>query len=156
MEENSSVKIPMNTSVRMDMDADGKAVDETRYKALIGSLLYLTTSRPDIPFAVVVCARFQSAPKESHMTAAKIILRYLKDTMNQDIEFKKENNCKLVGYTYNDWVGSVDDRKSTSFYIFCLRTNIISWSSKKQKSIALSSARVEYIAGTDAACEVIW
>ncbi|KAK6158884.1 hypothetical protein DH2020_006198 [Rehmannia glutinosa] len=78
MEEKSSVKIPMNTSVKMDIDVDGKANDQTRYRALIGSLLYLTASRPDITFAVGICVRFQSTPKESHMTAAKKILRYLK------------------------------------------------------------------------------
>ncbi|KAK6160388.1 hypothetical protein DH2020_003769 [Rehmannia glutinosa] len=78
MEEKSLVKIPTNTSVKMDMDADGKVVDQTRYRALIGSLLYLTASRPDITFDVGVCATFQYAPKESHMTTSKRILRYLK------------------------------------------------------------------------------
>ncbi|KAK6119429.1 hypothetical protein DH2020_046829 [Rehmannia glutinosa] len=85
MEEKSSVKIPMNTSVKMDMDSDGKTIDQTRYRALIGCLLYLTESRPDITFAVGVCARFQSAPKESHMTTAKRILRYLKGCQEVDL-----------------------------------------------------------------------
>ncbi|KAK6122107.1 hypothetical protein DH2020_044148 [Rehmannia glutinosa] len=90
MEAKSSVKIPMNTSVKMDMDADGKAIDQTRYRALIGSLLYLTASRPDITFVAGVCARFYSAPKESHMTAAKRILRYLKGCQGVGIWYPKD------------------------------------------------------------------
>ncbi|KAK6123674.1 hypothetical protein DH2020_042582 [Rehmannia glutinosa] len=99
MEEKSSVKISMNTSVKMDMDADCKAVDQTRYRALIGSPLYLTASRPDITFAVGVCARFQYAPKESHMTAAKRILRYLKECQEVGLWYPKEGGFKLIGYS---------------------------------------------------------
>ncbi|KAK6118919.1 hypothetical protein DH2020_047337 [Rehmannia glutinosa] len=113
MEEKSSVKIPMNTSVKMDMDADGKTVDQTRYRALIGSLLNLITSRPYITF-VGVCARFQSAPKESHTTVAKRILRYLKGYQEVGLWYPKEGGFKLVGYSDSDYVGCRVDRKSTS------------------------------------------
>ncbi|XP_047329780.1 uncharacterized mitochondrial protein AtMg00810-like [Impatiens glandulifera] len=93
--------------------------------------------------------------EKADSTTAKRILRYLKGTKTQGIEFKKESECKLVGYTDSDWVGSIDDRKSISGYIFCLGSNVISWSSRKQKFVALSSAEVEYIACTNAACEAV-
>ncbi|KAK6115432.1 hypothetical protein DH2020_007701 [Rehmannia glutinosa] len=113
MEEKSSVKIPMNTSVKMDIDADGKVVDQTRYRALIGSLLYLTANMPDITFAVGVCARFQSARKESHMMTKKRILRYLKRMPGSWLMVSKEGGFKLIGYSNSDYARCRVDRKST-------------------------------------------
>ncbi|KAK6138711.1 hypothetical protein DH2020_027543 [Rehmannia glutinosa] len=117
MEEKSSVKIPMNTSVKMDMDADDKAVDQTRYRALIGSLFYLTASSTDITLAVGVCARFQSTPKESHMTAAKRILRYLKGCQEVGLWYPKEGGFKLIGYSDSTIFECELTEKSTSRYM---------------------------------------
>ncbi|KAK6139099.1 hypothetical protein DH2020_027160 [Rehmannia glutinosa] len=156
MEENSSVKIPMNTSVKMDMDADGKVVDQTRYRALIGSLLYLTASRPCITFAVRVCARFQSTPKESHMTAAKRILGYLKECQEVGLWYPKEGGFKLVGYSDSDYVGCRVDRKSTSGTCQMLGNRLVSWFNKKQNSIATSTAEAEYIAAGSCCIQVLW
>ncbi|KAK6136976.1 hypothetical protein DH2020_029282 [Rehmannia glutinosa] len=156
MEEKSSVKIPMNTSVKMDMDADGKPVDQTRYRALIGSLLYLTSSRPDITFVVGVCARFQSAPKGSHMTAAKRILRYLKGCQEVGLWYPKEGGFKLIGYSDSDYAGCRVDRKSTSGTCQMLGNRLVSWFSKKQNSIATSTAEVEYIAAGICCAQVLW
>ncbi|KAK6153313.1 hypothetical protein DH2020_012952 [Rehmannia glutinosa] len=156
MEEKYSVKIPMNTSVKMDMDADGKAVDETRYRTLIGSLLYLTASRRDITFAVGVCARFQSAPKESHMTATKRILRYLKGCQEIGLWYPKEGGFKLVGYSDSDYVGCRIDRKSTSGTCQMLGNSLVSWFSKKQNSIATSTTEAEYIAVGSCCAQVLW
>ncbi|KAK6149381.1 hypothetical protein DH2020_016906 [Rehmannia glutinosa] len=122
----------MNTSVKMDMDADGKAVDQTRYRALIGSLLYLTASRPDITFAVGVCARFQSAPKESHMNAAKRILRYLKGSQEVGLWYPKEGGFKLIGYSDSDYAGCRVDRKSTSGTCQMLGNRLISGLSRSK------------------------
>ena len=97
-----------------------------------------------------------SEPSKLHFGAAKRILRYLQGTKQLGLRYKKEEGSKLIGYTDSDWAGSLDDRKSTSGYIFCLGTKPISWSSKKQKTVALSSAEAEYIAATDAACEAVW
>ena len=83
-------------------------------------------------------------------------MRYIQGTKNHGLKYIKEQENKLVGFTDSDWAGSLDDRKSTSGFVFCLGSNVISWSSKKQKTIALSSAEAEYIAATDAACETIW
>ncbi|KAK6153484.1 hypothetical protein DH2020_013123 [Rehmannia glutinosa] len=156
MEEKSSVKIPMNTSVKMDMDADGKAVDQTRYRALIRSLLYLTASRLDITFAVSVCARFQSTPKESHMTAAKRILRYLKGCQEVGLWYLKEGGFKLIGYSDSDYAGCRADRKSTSGTCQMLGNRLISWFSKKQNTIATSTAEAEYIAAGSCCAQVLW
>ncbi|KAK6163824.1 hypothetical protein DH2020_000688 [Rehmannia glutinosa] len=156
MEEKSSVKIPMNTSVKMDMDADCKPMDQTRYRALIGSLLYLTASRPDITFAVGVCARFQSAPKESHMTAAKRILRYLKGCQEVGLWYPKEGGFKLIGYSDSDYAGCRVDRKSTSGTCQMLGNRLVSWFSKKQNSIATSTAGAEYIAAGSFCAQVLW
>ncbi|KAK6125632.1 hypothetical protein DH2020_040630 [Rehmannia glutinosa] len=158
MEEKSSVKIPMNTSVKMDMDADGKPVDQTRYRALIGSLLYLTTSRPDITFAVGVCARFQSAPKESHMTAAKRILRYLKGSQEVGLWYPKEenDNFSLKSYSDSDYAGNIDDRKSTSGSCQFLGDCLVSWFSKKQNCVSLSTAEAEYIFAAFCCTQLLW
>ncbi|KAK6150721.1 hypothetical protein DH2020_015653 [Rehmannia glutinosa] len=156
MEEKSSVKIPMNTSVKMDMDAEGKLVDQTRYRALIRSLLYLTTSRPDITFAVGVYARFQSAPKESHMTATKRILRYLKGCHEVGLWYPKDGGFKLVGYSDSDYVGCRVDRKNTSGTCQMLGNRLVSWFSGKQNSIATSTAEVEYIVAGKCCAQVLW
>ncbi|XP_022875774.1 uncharacterized protein LOC111394250 [Olea europaea var. sylvestris] len=155
MNQCKPVSTPMGPNEKFQVNDDAEKVDATLYRKLIGSLIYLNT-RPDITQSVSLLSRFMNEPSKNHFTAAKRILRYLKGTKNQGIEFKKENNFNLVGYTDSDWAGSLVDRKSTSGYIFCLGTNIISWSSRKQRSIALSSAEAEYIAAADAACEAVW
>ncbi|KAK6122531.1 hypothetical protein DH2020_043736 [Rehmannia glutinosa] len=131
-EEKSSVKIPMYTSTKMDMDADGKAVDQTRYRALIGSLLYLTASRSDITFVVGVCVRFQSAPKENHMTAAKRILRYLKEFQGVVLWYPKDGGFKLVGYSDSYYAGCRVDRKSTLGTCQMLGNRLVSWSRRNK------------------------
>ncbi|XP_019190313.1 PREDICTED: uncharacterized protein LOC109184731 [Ipomoea nil] len=97
-EGKSSVKIQMSTSVKLEKDDEGKDVDETQYRGMIGSLLYLTASRPDISYSVGVCARFQSKPKESHLLAVKKIIRYLKGTINVGLWYPKEGNFELTGF----------------------------------------------------------
>ncbi|KAK6160669.1 hypothetical protein DH2020_004050 [Rehmannia glutinosa] len=156
MEEKSYVKILMNTSVKMDMDADGRAVDQTRYKALIGSLLYLTTSRPDILHAVCLCARFQSNPKESHMSAAKRILKYLKGCEEVGLWYPKESGFKLIGYSDSDYARCRVDMKITSGTCQMLGNRLVSWFSKKQNSIATSIAEAEYIAAGSCCAQVLW
>ncbi|KAL8095832.1 hypothetical protein AgCh_036989 [Apium graveolens] len=97
-----------------------------------------------------------SEPCKAHFAAAKRILRYLKGTKNYGLLYRSEEDNKLVGFTDSDWAGCVDDRKSTSGYLFSLGTKAFSWSSRKQKTVALSSAEAEYVAATSAACEAIW
>jgi hypothetical protein len=123
---------------------------------MIGSLLYLTASRPDITFAVGVCARYQANPKMSHLTQVKRILKYVNGTSDYGILYAHDENSKLIGYCDADWAGSVDDRKSTSGGCFFLGNNLISWFSKKQNSVALSTAEAEYIAAGSSCSQLVW
>jgi hypothetical protein len=123
---------------------------------MIGSLLYLTESRPDIAFAVGVCARYQADPKVSHLTEVKRILKYVNGTINYGLLYTHSNDSRLVGYCDADWAGSSDDRRSTSGGCFFLGTNLISWFSKKQNSVALSTADAEYIAFGSSCSQLVW
>ena len=113
---------------------------------MIGSLLYLTASRPDIMFSVCMCARFQASPKEAHMVAIKRILRYLKYTPSIDLWYPKGARFQLVGYSDSDYAGCKINRKSISEWCHLLGRSLVSWTSKKQNSVALSTAEPEYIA----------
>ena len=123
---------PMSSSTKLNVDSSGVEVSPTLYRSIIGSLLYLTTSRPNIAFSVGVCARYQVAPKESHLTAVERIIRYVNGTLDYGLWYSKDSNASLAGYSDADWARSVDDRKSTSSGCFYLGNNLVSWMSKKQ------------------------
>ena len=106
---------------------------------MIGSLLYLIASRPDICFSVGVCARYQANPKESHLAAVKRIIRYVNGIADYGIWFSKDTNSGLAGYSDADWARNVDDKKSTTGGYFYLGNSLVSWYSKKQNSISLST-----------------
>ncbi|KAG6433493.1 hypothetical protein SASPL_105107 [Salvia splendens] len=156
MENYNPVFSPMATNDKLKKDDGSEKVDAQLFRSLVGSLIYLTNTRPDIVQAVGMLSRFLNEPTKLHFAAAKRIMRYLQGTKRMGIKYVKEIDLKLIGYTDSDWGGSLDDRKSTSGYLFSLGTNIVSWSSKKQKTVALSSAEAEYIAASDATCEGIW
>ena len=118
-------------------------MDQKLYRSMIGSLLYVTTSRLDVMFSVCICARFQASPRESHLKATKRILRYLKHT-NVGLWYPKGAKFELVGYSDSDYAGCEVERKSTSGTCQLLGRSLVSWSSKKQNSIALSTAEAEY------------
>ncbi|RVW19280.1 Retrovirus-related Pol polyprotein from transposon RE1 [Vitis vinifera] len=146
MEESKVMKTPMSSSIKLDMDEKGKSIDSTMYRGMIGSLLYLTASRPDIMYSVCLCARFQSCPKESHLSDVKRILRYLKGTMNIGLWYLKGDNFELIGFSDADFAGCRVERKSTSGTCHFLGHSFVSWHSKKQNSVALSTVEAEYIA----------
>ena len=123
---------------------------------MIGSLLYLTASRPDILFSVCLCARFQSDPRESHLTAVKRIFRYLRGTTNLGLLYKKSSYYKLVGFCDADYAGDRIERKSTSGNCQFLGENLISWASKRQATIALLTAEVEYISAASCCTQLLW
>lgn len=141
---------PMSTNVKLDKNEDGVEVNQTMYRGIIGSLLYLTASRPDIVFSVGMCARFQAAPKESYLKATKRILRYLKGTQDLVLFYPTGDSFYLIGYADADYVGFLFDRKSTSGMAHFLVSLLISWGTKKQNSVALSTAEAEYV--VDASC----
>ncbi|CAM8908085.1 unnamed protein product [Rhodiola kirilowii] len=123
---------------------------------MIGSLLYLTTSRPDIAHAVGVCARHQANPKESHLMNVKRIIKYVYETTNYGLWYTKDTKSCLVGCCDADWAGNADDRKSTSGGCFFLVKNLVSWFSKKQNNIYLSTAEAEYITAGSCCTQMIW
>ncbi len=123
---------------------------------MIGSLLYVTASRPDVMHALGIVGRFQANPKESHLQAVKRIFRYLKGTAEFGLWYPRGQELTLTAYTDADWVGDTDDRKSTSGGAFYLGNCLVSWLSKKQSSISLSIAEAEYIAAAACCTQVLW
>ena len=123
---------------------------------MIGSLMYLTASRPDIMFAVCVCARFQASPKASHLAGAKRILRYLKGQPKLGLWYPSEGDLELVAYTDSDCGGCNQNRKSTSGGCQFLGGRLVSWQCKKQTSVAISTCEAEYVAAGSCCSQVLW
>ncbi|XP_057518521.1 secreted RxLR effector protein 161-like [Amaranthus tricolor] len=156
MDQCKEVNTPMSTTLSLDQDINGKSVDQKTYRGMIGSLLYLTASRPDIMFSVCLCARFQANPKESHLTAVKRIFRYLYGTKDFGLWYPSCGNFSLIGFSDADYAGYKVDRKSTSGSCQFLGNSLISWYSKKQNSVALSTAEAEYIAAGACCSQILW
>lgn len=125
------MRTPMGSHEKLTKDEEGIPVDSKLFRSMIGSLLYLTASRPDLCFSVGLCARYQANPKETHLKAVKRIIRYVNGTSNYGIWFSKDTNTYLVGFSDADWAGSSDDRKSTTGGCFYVGCNLVSWHSKK-------------------------
>jgi transposase InsO family protein len=156
MEGCNPAETPIPLGTKLSKNDEGPTVDSTLYKSLVGSLLYLTATRPDIMYAASLVSRFMESPKDSHWKMAKRILRYVAGTINFGLWYTKSDSNQLSGYTDSDFAGSLDDRKSTSGYVFQLGTNLISWASKKQPIVSISSAEAEYVAATSASCQAVW
>jgi hypothetical protein len=148
MEECNPTETPIPLCTKLSKKDEGPIVDPTLYKILVGSLLYLTTTRPDIMYAASLVSRFMESPKDSHWKMVKQILRYVAGTLNFDLWYTKSNSNQIYGYTNSDFASSLDDRKSTSGHVFQLGTNLISWASKKQPIVSISSVEAEYVAAT--------
>ncbi|KAK9114554.1 hypothetical protein Syun_021351 [Stephania yunnanensis] len=147
---------PSSSTIKMDKDQVGKPIDPKLYRGMIGSLLYLTASRPDITFSVCLCARFQSDPKESHLKCVKRIFRYLSGTQDLGLWFNKTKSFELRSFVDSDYAGSLVDRKSTSGFCHLLGNSLISWFSKKQNSVALSTAEAEYVSAGSCCAQVLY
>ncbi|XP_068497825.1 secreted RxLR effector protein 161-like [Phaseolus vulgaris] len=146
----------MSTNCYLEADEAGLEVNQTMYRGLIGLLLYLTARRPNIMFVVCLCARFQSCPKESHLKAAKRILKYMKGTISMGLWYPSLSPIHLVGYSDSDFAGCKLDRKSTSGTCHLLGSCLISWHSKKQACVALSIVEAEYIAAGSCCAQILW
>ncbi|GJS55006.1 putative ribonuclease H-like domain-containing protein [Tanacetum coccineum] len=151
-----TARTPMETQKALLKDADGEDVDEHLYRSMIGSLMYLTSSRPDIMFAVCACARFQVNPKVSHLHAVKRIFRYLKGQPKLGLWYPKDSPFDLVAYTDSDYAGASLDRKSTTGGCQFLGCRLISWQCKKQTVVANSTTEAEYIAASNCCGHVLW
>ncbi|WVZ80557.1 hypothetical protein U9M48_028025 [Paspalum notatum var. saurae] len=146
MGDSKPMTTPMSTNTALDADEDGEAVDQKEFQGMIGSLLYLTATRPDIQFAVCLCARYQASPRTSHRQAVKRIFRYLKFTPELGLWYSSGSFLSLRGFSDADHAGCRIDRKSTSGTCQLLGTSLVSWSSRKQASVSLSTTDAEYIA----------
>lgn len=150
------VSTPIDTGTNLERNDNESEIDGTLYKQMVRSLRYLFNTRPGILFAVGLVSRFMEKPRSSHLVAVKRILRYIKGTQDCGILFtgpNKNTKAEIYGYTDSDWSGDKDDRKSTGGYVFMCGKASISWCSKKQSVVALSSCEAECIATSFAACQ---
>ncbi|XP_019228663.1 PREDICTED: uncharacterized protein LOC109209783 [Nicotiana attenuata] len=153
MDSSKSIDTPIAIATNLNLDEEGKIVEQNLYRGMIGSLLYLTAIRPDIVFSVRLCARFQENPKESHLKAVKRILRYLKGNPDLCLWYPRGYNFDLVGYADVDCAEFHVDRKSTLGIAHCLGSFLVT---KKQNSEVMSTAEAEYVAAPSCYAQLLW
>ncbi|KAM0001541.1 putative RNA-directed DNA polymerase [Helianthus debilis subsp. tardiflorus] len=156
MTECNSSKFPMHHKLKLTKEGEGKEVDPTLYRRLIGSLRYLIHTRPDISYSVGVVSRFMEKPKENHLLAVKHILRYIKGSVHYGLKYRSGGDGKLLGYSDSSFGTDLVDRRGTTGTVFYLSNNLITWSSQKQRTVALSSCEAEFMVATEAACQALW
>ncbi|GMI99343.1 cysteine-rich RLK (RECEPTOR-like protein kinase) 8 [Hibiscus trionum] len=156
MEDSKAKSTPMEFSLKLAKNEGKILEDATIFRQLVGSLFYLTITRPDIAFSVGVISQFMEQPCEGHLIAAKRILRYIKGTLSYGLMYEQAKTFSLSGFVDADWAGDVNDRRSTTGFCFTTGSAAISWCSKKQTTVALSSCEAEYVAATMATQECLW
>jgi hypothetical protein len=156
MEDSKPMSTPMVTGCKLSKDDDSPDVDQSSYRSMIGSLLYIITFHPDIMYVVGIVGRYQATPKQSHFLVVKRIFRYLKGTMDYGLWYPRTHFFQLSVYSNVDWDNCMDERKSTSGGAFFLGDSLVSWLSKKQGSISLSTTKDEYIAAATCCTQVLW
>jgi transposase InsO family protein len=156
MEDSTPVSTPMVVGCKLSKDDISPDVDQRTYRSMIGSLLYITTSRPDIMQVVGMVGHYQSAPKQSHLAVVKRIFKYLKGTMTYGLWYPRNHNFQLTAYSDVDWENCLDERKSTSGGAFFLGDSLVAWLSKKQGSISLSTTEAEYIVVATCCTQILW
>ena len=162
MNEAKPVSTPVDISMKLVKNDESESVDKELYQSAVGSLLYLSQwTRPDLSYAVGNVAKFCENPSKNHWVAVKRIMRYLKGTVNHGLRYfvesdHSDNNTILIGYSDADWAGDIDSRRSTSGYVFQMSGCAVSWKSKRQNCVALSTAEAEYVALSSAVQEAMW
>ncbi|GKB17681.1 retrovirus-related pol polyprotein from transposon TNT 1-94 [Tanacetum coccineum] len=156
LEDSKPIKTPMSFETKLIRDEDGESVDDIKYHGMIGSLLYLMASRPDIMFSVCLCACFQEAPKTSHLEAVKRIFRYIKGTTHLGLWYPKGTGVETIVYADSDHTEDYVDRKSTSGVCTFMACCLISWFSKKQTALAISTTEAEYVSTRKACQQALW
>jgi hypothetical protein len=156
MEDSKAMTTPMSTTTALDADEEGEHMDRKEYRSMIGSLLYLMVMRPDIQFSVCLCARFQASPRTSHWQAVKQIFRYLRYTPDLGLWYSASSSLALYGFSDADFAGCRLDRKSTSGTCQFLGSSLVSWSSRKQSSVAQSTTEVKYVAAASCCSQLLW
>ncbi|KAH9666120.1 Integrase catalytic domain-containing protein [Citrus sinensis] len=156
MEDCKSVCTPLAQNEKFNKDDGAEKIDEALYRSIIGCLMYLTATRPDIMFVVSLLSRYMHCASELHYKAAKNVLKYIKGTLDHGIKFEKKDKLILHGFADSDWAGSCDNMRSTSSYLFSLGSGCFCWSSKKQEIVAQSTAKAEYVAAVAAVNQALW
>ena len=156
MLECKPISTPMEANAKLCAHEGKDLQDGAMYRQLVGSLIYLTLTRPDISYAVGVASRYMQQPKKPHLEAVRRMLRYVKDTINYGLLYKKGDEVKIVGYCDADYAGDHDTRRSTTGYVFMLGSGVVSWCSKRQPTVSLSTTEAEYRAAAMAAQESTW
>ncbi|XP_041020372.1 uncharacterized mitochondrial protein AtMg00810-like [Juglans microcarpa x Juglans regia] len=150
------VTSPMAAALKLSKFDSPSFDDVTLFRSIVGSLQYLSLTRPDISYAVNKVCQFKHTPKLPHWVAIKRILRYLKATINHGLFFSSQSSFKLQAYSDADWVGCPNDRRSMGGFCVFLSNHLISWSSKKQRTVARSSTKAEYKYVASSAAKLIW
>ncbi|GKA26890.1 hypothetical protein Tco_0713058 [Tanacetum coccineum] len=156
LEDSKPIKTPMSSETKLTREEDEESVDETKYCGMISSLLYLTISRSDIMFSVCLCARFQEAPKTSHLEAVKRIFRYIKGTTHLGLWYPKGTGVETIVYAKSDHAGDYVDRKSTSGVCTFMGCCLTSWFSKKQTALDISTTDAEYVFAEKDCQQALW
>jgi hypothetical protein len=151
-----SIDTPMNADIRKVKVPDSNPVNPSLYRQLIGSLMYLVNTRPYICFVINKLSQFQVEPRQENWIAAKHVLRYIHGTINYGLRYTASSDIQLHGFTDFDWAGSAEDRKSTLGMCFSLGSAMISWGSRKQKSVTLSTEEAKYMAACEACTKAVW
>ncbi|KAG8483777.1 hypothetical protein CXB51_022617 [Gossypium anomalum] len=156
MENCKPTNTPIAVGMKLSNQGDHEPVNESIYRSLVGCLLYLIATRPDILFVVNMLSRFMHCCNVQHFQVVKRVLRYIKGTLDYGVLFNKAESLKLRGYTDSDWASSSDNMKSTSGYAFTLGSTMFCWSSRKQSMVAQSAEEDEYVAAANAVNQAIW
>ena len=144
------VSIPLAIGEKLRKEDGSELADENLYRKIVGSLLNLTATRPDVMYAACLLSRFMNQPTRKHMGVARRVFRYVQGTLEYEIEYAKHKSTILVGFCDADWGGSEDDNKSTLGYAFGFGSGVCLWASVKQGSVALSTAEAEYVSASEA------
>ena len=147
LEDCNPTKTAMEPGLKLDKEDESEPVNETEYRKLIGSLRYLTHTRPDITYAVGYVSRFMEKPKTTHMKAVKHLIRYIKGTLDYGIQYSRSKEAEITGYSDSSY-GDQDDGKGTTGTIFYYKDSPITWTSQKQSTVALSSCESEFMVVT--------
>jgi Reverse transcriptase (RNA-dependent DNA polymerase) len=156
MHDCNPVATPMELGAKLSKLEGGEDVDSNTYQSIIGSLRYLTCTKPDIAFVVGVASQFMEDPRHSHLKVVKRILRYVKGTEDLGLLYQKTDILELTSYVDSDWCGDIDNRKSTTGYVFFMRGTAFTWLSKKQPIVTLLTYEAEYVAASLGVSHAIW
>ncbi|KAI5312594.1 hypothetical protein L3X38_041767 [Prunus dulcis] len=155
LEDCKLVSIPLPTGEKLKKVDESELADEGLYKKIVGSLLYLTATRPDLMYSASLLSRFMNSPTKRHMGVARRVLRYVQGTLSYGIDYVRNQSATLVGFCDADWVGSEDDSRRTSGYAFSFGSGAFSWASVKQNTVALSIVEAEYVSASEATAHAI-